>query len=70
MISEYAGTANLDAVADEAHARWAMHWAACYTRRRTDIDSWCQACDDLDLAANRAESIARQARQQTAAVGA
>lgn len=53
-----------DALADEAHARWAIHWDACRTAKRGD---WCQRCDDLDLDANRAESLARRAHEDTAA---
>jgi hypothetical protein len=62
------GTTGLAQAAEDAHREWSLHWASCWIRTN-NLDYWCKTCDDLDLAANRAEHALAQARAERA-VGA
>lgn len=63
-VQEYART-DLDMLADDAEARWAMHWAVC---RHKDKPEGCRRCDQLDDEARTAERNAAFLGQQMAGV--
>ncbi len=54
LIETFAGYERID----EALQRFEQHWAICRTRQR---GQWCEACSQLELAAERDQRVAQLA---------